>query len=125
MRVLRRRTKRLAWRPGDRLVLTALSRCLPRASRPAFPVRPATLLHWHRALAHRQWAVFGVRRGPGRPPLPPACRDLVLRLGQEHPRWGYPRMDGELLKLGQQVSSTAIRSLLRRHGRPPAPRRAG
>ncbi len=29
VRVLRRRTKRLAWRPGDRLVLTALSRCLP------------------------------------------------------------------------------------------------
>ena len=31
VRVLRRRTTRIAWRPGDRLVLTALSRCLPRA----------------------------------------------------------------------------------------------
>ncbi len=29
VRVLRRRTKRIAWRPGDRLVLTALSRGLP------------------------------------------------------------------------------------------------
>src|SRR5919199_344159 len=35
VRVLRRCTKRLAWRPGDRLVLTALSRGLPRAARGA------------------------------------------------------------------------------------------
>jgi putative transposase len=29
VRVLRRRTQRIAWRPGDRLVLPALSRCPP------------------------------------------------------------------------------------------------
>ena len=73
----------------------------------------------------RKWAVFGRRRGPGRPPLPPACRDLVLRLATENPRWGYQRLHGELLKLGYRVSATAIRSLLRRHGVPPAPQRAG
>jgi putative transposase len=124
VRVLRRRTKRLAWRPGDRLVLAALSRCLPRAGWHAFPVRPETLLRWHRELVRRQWAAIGRRRGPGRPLLPPACRDLVLRLATENPGWGYQRIRGELLKLGQQVSATAIRSLLRRHGVPPAPRRA-
>jgi putative transposase len=125
VRVLRRRTKRIAWRPGDRLVLTALSRGLPRAGWHAFPVRPETLLRWHRELVRRRWAVFGRQRGPGRPPLPPACRDLVLRLAQENPGWGYQRIRGELLKLGHPVSATAIRSLLRRHGLPPAPRRAG
>jgi hypothetical protein len=124
VRVLRRRTKRIAWRPGDRLVLTALSRCLPRANWQTFPVRPETLLRWHRELVRRKWAAFGRRRGPGRPPLPPVCRDLVLRLATENPRWGYQRLHGELLKLGYRVSATAIRSLLRRHGVPPAPRRA-
>jgi putative transposase len=125
VRVLRRRTKRTAWRPGDRLVLAALSRCLPRPGWQAFPVRPETLLRWHRELVRRRWAVFGRRRGPGRPPLLPACRDLVLRLATENPGWGYQRIRGELLKLGHQASATAIRSLLRRHGIPPAPRRAG
>jgi putative transposase len=125
VRVLRRRAKRIAWRPGDRLVLTALSRGLPRASWHAFPVRPETLLRWHRDLVRRQWALFGRRRRPGRPPLPAASRDLVLRLAAENPRWGYQRIHGELLKLGHQVSATAIRSLLQRHGLPPAPRRAG
>ena len=89
VRVLRGRTKRFASRPGDHLVLAALSRCLPRAGWLAFPVRPETLLRWHRELVRRQWAVFGRRRGPGRPPLPPACRELVLRLATENPRWGY------------------------------------
>jgi len=50
---------------------------------------------------------------------------LVLRLAKENPRWGYLRIQGELKKLGVVVSATAICSLLRRHGLPPAPRRDG
>jgi putative transposase len=125
VRVLRRRTKRIAWRPGDRLVLTALSRCLPRANWHAFPVRPETLLRWHRELVRHQWAAFGRRRRPGRPPLPAASRALILQLAQENPGWGYQRIRGELFKLGHPVSAITIRALLRRHGVPPAPRRAG
>jgi putative transposase len=50
---------------------------------------------------------------------------LVLQLAQENPGWGYQRLRGELLKVGHCVSVTTIRSLLRRHGVPPAPGRAG
>jgi len=50
---------------------------------------------------------------------------LILQLAQENPRWGYQRIRGELLKLGHCISATTIRALLRRHGVPPAPRRAG
>ena len=80
VRVLRRRTTRIAWRSGDRLALTALSRCLSRVSWQAFPVRPETLLRWHRELVGHKWAAFGRRRGPGRPPLQAASRALILQL---------------------------------------------
>jgi hypothetical protein len=125
VRVLRRLVRRTARQPGDRFVLAALSRRLPRPAWGAFPVRPETLLRWHRELVRRKWAAFGGRRGPGRPPLPADIRDLIGRLATENPRWGYQRIRGELLKLGHGVSATAIRATLRRSGVPPAPRRSG
>jgi putative transposase len=124
-RVLRRMAKRNRWWPGDRLVLSALSRALTRSDWGRLPVRPETLLRWHRELVRRKWAAFGRRRRMGRPPLPTESRELVRRLAAENPAWGYQRIRGELLKLGHDVSATAIRTLLRRHGLPPAPRRAG
>ena len=125
VRVLRRRNTRTAWRPGDRVVLAALSRCVPRAVWAVFPVRPDTLLRWHRQLVRRKWAAFAQRRRQGRPPLAAECSVLIRRLATENPTWGYRRIRGELLKLGHDVSATAIRTLLRRSGVPPAPRRAG
>ena len=125
VRVLRRQTKRPRWQPGDRLVLAALSRRLPRTAWSGFPVRPETVLRWHRALVRRKWAVFGRRRSSGRPPLSTDCRNLIVRLARENPRWGSQRIRGELLKLGCSVSATAIRATLRQHKVPPARRRGG
>jgi putative transposase len=51
-------------------------------------------------------------------------QQLIVCLAAENPRWGYQRIKGELLRLGVQVSATAIRRTLRRHRLDPAPRRA-
>jgi len=98
---------------------------MPRAAWTVFPVRPETLLRWHRDLVRRKWAAFGERRRQGRPPLAAECRALIRRLAAENPGWGHRRIRGELLKLGYDISATAIRAVLRRGGVPPAPLRAG
>ena len=106
----------------DRALLAALSRALPRSAWSAFVVTPGTLLNWHRRLVRRHWTY--ARRGPGRPPLDAELQSLVVRLARENRRWGYRRIVGELRKLGLGVSATSVRSVLKRHQVPPAPRRS-
>jgi putative transposase len=103
-------------------LLGALSRSLPRAAWAGFPVKPATLLRWHRQLVARRWTY--THRAPGRPPLESSLRALILRLGHENPHWGYRRIVGELMGLGITVSATSVRKVLLEEGLQPAPERS-
>src|SRR5881398_3399373 len=60
-----------------------------RTGRPVPPTPPATLLRWHRQLIARHWTFAHAR--PGRPPIDPNLRALVLRLAAENPTWGHRR----------------------------------
>ena len=122
LRILSRRGKRPRYSTADRAFLAAASRFLPRERWSAFPVVPDTLNRWRRTIESRKGSN---RRRPGRPPIDPAVRELILRMARENPRWGYLRIKGELLKLGISVSATTIANVLRRGGLGPAPRRIG
>jgi putative transposase len=125
LRVLRRKTGRPEFTARDRVLLAAASRVLPRQRWvSAFLVTPQTLLRWHRTLVRRKWT-YGKERTLGRPPIDPQIVELVLRMARENSRWGCMRICGELRKLGIRVGATTIRTLLRRHGLGPAPRRTG
>jgi putative transposase len=121
--VLGRQERRPLLRPADRALLAALARLLPPRRRHGLVVTPQTLLRWHRELVRRKWAQ--PRRSPGRPPTDARVRELVLRFARENPRWGYPRIAGELLKLGLRVSPSTIRRILLTARSGPAPRRSG
>jgi putative transposase len=124
LRVLQRTGRQPSLRLIDRALLAAVSRAIPRDRWGAFLVTPATLLRWHRELVRRKWTYRRTGR-PGRPPIDPEVRALVLRLARENPRWGCVRIGGELRKLGIRVGATTIRSLLRNARLGPAPRRTG
>ena len=98
--VLRRHAGRIRYEPGDRVWFAALARLIPRRRwTEIFPIKPATLLAWHRKLAGRKYDTSG-RRKPGRPPTVPGIARLVVRLAKENPLWGHRRIHGELAKLG-------------------------
>jgi putative transposase len=107
---------------ADRALLAAVSRVLPRSRWSCFLVRPETLLRWHRRLVAGAWT--SPHHQTGRPALNPEVQQLIVRLASENPCWGYQRIKGELQRLGVQGSATTIRTIMRRHGLDPAPRRA-
>jgi hypothetical protein len=121
--ILSRGGRRPQYTAADRALLAAASRLLPPERWSCFAVSPQTLRRWHRALL--QGKRGRRRRPPGRPPLAAETSSLILRLARENPRWGYMRIQGELLKLGINVSATTIATVLRVSRLGPAPRRIG
>jgi hypothetical protein len=121
--VLRRTNSRptLTWL--DRALLSALSRLLPIPLRQLRLVTPRTLLRWHAQLVAHHWTY--PRRPPGRPPTASALRALVLRMARENPRWGYRRIQGELVRLGHSLAASTVWKILKSAGLDPAPRRSG
>jgi putative transposase len=124
LRVLERQVHRPRLRAADGLLLSALSRMLPRPAWRSFLVSPETLLRWHRELVHWKWASLYARRPPrGRPRQSAERQELIVRLARENSRWGYRPIQGELLKVGCRCSHGTVRNVLRQHGLLPAPRR--
>lgn len=85
--VLRRQIDRPVLTDDDRSLLGAIAAALPRRLREGWIVTPDTLLRWHRRRVARHWTQ---PTPPGRPPISSGLRQLVLRLANENPTWGYP-----------------------------------
>src|SRR4029453_5623393 len=52
--------------------------------------------------------------------IPADGRALIRRMAEENPLWGAPRVHGELLKLGVDVSQATVAKYMARHRRPPS-----
>ena len=122
--VLRRQVPRPKLEPADRALLAAVSRVLPRARWSCFLVEPETLLRWHRRLVAGAWTY--PCRQTGRPPLDQEVQQLIVCLARENPRWGYQRIQGELLhsacasRRPRSARRCAATDWSRRRGGPPA-----
>ena len=83
-------------------------------------VKPETVIAWHRKGFRFFWT-WKVRRGqPGRPTIPKDVRDLIRQMSRENLTWGAPRIHGELLKLGVDISETSVSKYIIRSRRPPS-----
>lgn len=114
--VLKRKHPRPQMNQRDRLFWLALRRIWSQWSSALVIVKPETVIGWHRTGFRFYWRLCS-RRG-GRK-VSANVFEIVKRLARENPSWGAPRIHGELLKLGFQISErTVSRYLARRVPRP-------
>src|SRR3954453_19858154 len=103
----RSRPRRLHLAKADRWLWACLS-CSGSGWRTALViVKPETVIAWHRQGFRLLWT-WKSRRRLGRPPIAQDVRALIREVARENPLWGAPRIHGELLKLGVQVSQATV-----------------
>jgi transposase InsO family protein len=78
------------------------------------------LLRWHRQLIARKWTYS---RKPRQGGVLIEIRQLVVRMADENPTWGYTRIQGALANIGHRVGRSTIRRILKAAGLPPVPER--
>jgi hypothetical protein len=118
--VLRRqRPRRLRLHSADRLLWVCLYRVWPRVLDALVLVKPATVVKWHRQGFRIYW--WWRSRCPGRPKTSAEIRALIRQMSRANPLWGAPRIHGELLKLGIDVSQATVGRHLPRRPKAPSP----
>jgi putative transposase len=89
--------------------------------KPLVLVTPRTVLSWRRAGFRLYWAWVSRARQVGRKRVSKEVRALIFRMIAENPTWGAPRIHGELLKLGFDLSERSVSRWVRRAPRDPDP----
>ena len=80
-------------------------------------VQPETVVRWHRQGFRYYWRWKSRRRG--RPKIDPEIIHLIRRMCHANPLSGAPRIHGELLKLGIEISETTVaKYMIKRRGLP-------
>ncbi len=84
-----------------------LYRAWPRCSK-VMLVKPATVVQWHRQGFRRYWRWRSRSQRAGRPGVNREIRELIRQMSAANPLWSAPRIHGEMLKLGIDVSRATV-----------------
>jgi putative transposase len=103
---------------ADRLLWVWLYRIWPRCLNIMVLVKPATVIQWHRQGFRLFWRW---RSRSGRPSVDREVRELIRQMCSANPLWGAPRIHGELLKVGIEVSQATVAKYMGRRIGTPSP----
>src|SRR2546428_10447448 len=118
--LLSRRSKRPRFGRLDRAFWLWLSNRWSGWRQALHLVRPETVIRWHRQGFRALWTWKAPRGRPGRPRVGSEIAELVRTMALANPLWGAPRIHGELLKLGFDISQRSVARLMPRRPTPPS-----
>jgi putative transposase len=118
--VLKRQVRRPKLRRGDRFFWPLLSCSWRDWKHTLLIVKPETVLRWHRKRFASYWTKLSRKNRPGRPGKDREIRDLIRKMASSNPLWGAPRVHGELLKLGINISERTVSRWMPKRRKPPS-----
>ena len=120
LRVLKRRNGVPRLKRKDRLFWVVLSRIWAPWRRALQLVKAETVVAWQRKGFRIYWARISRRKSGGRPQASSEVRALIKRMAGANPYWGAPRIHGELLKLGVEISERTVSRLMPKYRKAPS-----
>jgi putative transposase len=118
--VLQRQKKRARLRAADRLLWVVISHLWKQWPSALLIVKPETVIGWHRKGFRLAWRWKSRAGKLGRPPVNHETRELIRQMSSANPLWGAPRIHGELLKLGIEISQATVAKYMMRCRKPPS-----
>jgi hypothetical protein len=107
----------------DKLFWVVARRFWAHWERALIIVLPDTVARWHRSGFKLYWAMLCKVWNPvgGGRRISQQVRELIFQMVADNPSWGAPRIHGELLMLGFDVSETTISRWMKRAPKDPQP----
>ena len=105
---------------ADRLLWVGLSRLWSQWRSALLIVKPETVISWHRRGFRCYWRWKSRQGEPGRPAIDGEVRELIRKMSLANRLWGAPRIHGELLKLGIEVSQVTVAKYMVSQRKPPS-----
>jgi putative transposase len=118
--VFKRDVKRPKLRRWDRLFWIGLRAIWKDWKSALVIVRPETVISWQQKRFKRYWWRLSQSKGPGRPRVSSEIRTLISNMAAANPFWGAPRVHGELLKLGYEISERTVSRLMPKNDKKPS-----
>ena len=112
--------KRLRATVADKLFWILFSRYVDGWRQVLHGLHPDTVVRWHRRGFRFYWRMKSHGRKPGRPAIDTALRKLIREMQATNMGWGAPRIHGELVKQGIDISQATVSSYMVRLQKPPS-----
>jgi len=100
------------------MIFASIHRLWPKVLKSIAIVQPKTVVRWHRQSFRLYWR-WKCRGKGGRPKVPQDLQELIREMSLANPLWGAPRVHGELLKLGIEVSQSTVATYMVKPPHPP------
>jgi len=118
--LLKRSVKRPRVTRMDRLFWIAFAHYVDHWRAMLHALHPDTVVRWHREGFWRYWTRKS--RRVGRPVIAGEFRALIRMMQAENLTWGAPRIHGELINLGFNLSEATVSKYMKKYRKPPSQR---